>query len=103
MQSTLVEVRNAMIVVIAITAVWAIAMLLLVFSARPRRRMIVCPLSGNAVRVRFLESVPRGRPIDVTACSAFTPPDAVKCGQRCLGLLARPAMPLEGERPCSPS
>ena len=92
-----------MIVVIVITAVWALGMLLLVLSARTRRRIIVCPLSGKAVRVRFLESVPRGRPIDVTACSAFTPPDAVRCSQRCLELLARPAMPLEGERPCSRS
>jgi len=88
-----------MIVVIVITAVWALGRLLLVLSARTRRRIIVCPLSGKAVRVRFLESVPRGRPIEVTACSAFTPPDVVGCSQRCLELLARPAMPLEEARP----
>ena len=81
-----------MIAVTVITAVWVVAMLLLVLSVRTRHRTIVCPLSGKAVRVRFLESVPHGRPIDVTACSAFTPPSALKCDQRCVWLLEHRAM-----------
>jgi hypothetical protein len=32
----------------------------------------------------LLEAAPDGRPIDVTACSAFMPPTAVTCDRRCL-------------------
>lgn len=76
-----------MIALIVITAIWIVALLLLVLSVRTRRRTIICPNSGAEVRVRFLESVPRSRPIEVTACSAFRSPDAITCNQRCLPLL----------------
>jgi len=81
-----------MVAMIVITSIFAAALTLLVLSVRTRHRTIVCPLSGKAVRVRFLESVPHGRPIDVTACSAFTPPSALKCDQRCVWLLEHRAM-----------
>jgi hypothetical protein len=92
-----------MIAMIVITAMWLVAMLLLVLGVRTRRRAIVCPISGKEVRVRFLESVPRGRPIEVTACSAFMPSSAVTCDQPCLGLLAHPVVLADGEQPCSRS
>jgi hypothetical protein len=82
-----------MMAMIVITAMFAVALTLFVLSVRTRHRTIVCPINGAKVRVRYLESFPRGRPIEVTACSAFNPPDAVICNQRCLALLADPAMP----------
>ena len=75
---------------IVITTIFVVALALFGLSVRRKERMIVCPIHGTNVRVRFLESFPRGRPLEVTACSAFTPPDAVICSQRCLMLLARP-------------
>jgi hypothetical protein len=80
-----------MMAMILITTIFAVALMLFVLSVRVKQRTIVCPLRGSKVHVRFLESFPRGRPLEVTACSAFNPPDAVICNQRCLALLAHPA------------
>jgi hypothetical protein len=82
-----------LIPMIVITSIFAVALTLFVLSVRTKHRTIVCPIHGTEVRVRFLESFPRRRPLEVTACSAFRPPDAVICRQRCLPLLARPAAP----------
>ena len=62
--------------------------LLLFFLARSVRtvhREIRCPIRGTAVQLSFLEAAPEGRPIEVTACSAFMPPTAITCDRRCLG------------------
>ena len=80
-----------MMAMIVITAVFALALTLFVLSVRTRHRTLVCPINGAKVRVRYLESFPRGRPLEVTKCSAFNPPDAVICNQRCLAVLADPA------------
>ena len=82
-----------MLAMIVITIMFAVALTLFVLSVRTKHRTIVCPIHGTKVRVRYLESFPRGRPLEVTACSAFRPPDAVICNQRCLALLAGPATP----------
>jgi hypothetical protein len=80
-----------MMAVIVITTIFAVAVMLFGFSVRTKHQTIVCPINRTKVRVRYLESFPRGRPLEVTECSAFNPPDAVLCNQRCLGLLADPA------------
>jgi len=79
-----------MLAMVVITAIFGIALLLFVLSVRSKHRTIVCPIHGTVVHVRFLESFPRGRPVEVTECSAFTPPDFVTCSQRCLAQLAHP-------------
>lgn len=80
-----------MMAMIVITTIFAVALTLFVLSVRTKHRAFVCPINGAKVRLRYLESFPRGRPLEVTECSAFDPPDAVICDQRCLALLADPA------------
>jgi predicted nucleic acid-binding Zn ribbon protein len=74
---------------ITISSLWIAALALLVLflalSVRKVHRKIWCPIRGTEVQLSLLESAPEGRPIEVTACSAFTPPTAVTCDQRCLG------------------
>ena len=85
---------------ITIATIWmALLMLLVLFLARSVRkahRAIKCPIRGTEASLQFLESLPEGRPIDVTACSVFTPPSAVTCDQRCLACLPQRAMPPAG-------
>ena len=68
--------------------------LILRLSVRTAHRALRCPISGTDVKVKFLQALPEGRPMEVTACSAFKSPTDVVCNQRCLGLLAR-SKPLE--------
>jgi hypothetical protein len=73
---------------ITIASLWIFALALLVLflalSVRRVHRKIWCPIRGTEMQLSLLEAAPDGRPIDVTACSAFTPPTAVTCDQRCL-------------------
>ena len=84
------------IVIILIIAV-AAALLFLALTQRTVRRALRCPVLGTDVQVKVREALPEGRPIEVTACSALKPPTNVGCGRRCLGLLARPAVPPAGK------
>ena len=84
---------------IVITAIFAVAVMLFGLSVRTKHRTIVCPINRAKVRVRYLESFPRGRPLEVTECSAFNPPDAVLCNQRCLALLSEPGNDAAGNQP----
>ena len=74
---------------IASASLWVVAtvvfVLLLVFSVRKVHRKTWCPIRGTEVQLSLLETAPEGRPLHVTACSAFTPPTAITCDQRCLG------------------
>jgi hypothetical protein len=74
---------------IMIASLWVVALALLVLflalSVRKVHRKIWCPIRGTEIQLSLLEAAPEGRPIDVTACSAFTPPTAVTCDRRCLG------------------
>jgi hypothetical protein len=82
---------------ITIAIVWVVGLAVMVLSlarsVRTVHRAFYCSFLGTDVQARFLEALPEGRPIDVTACSAFTPPTAIACDRRCLGLpgLARRA------------
>jgi hypothetical protein len=75
---------------ITIASLWIVAIALLVLflalSVRKVHRKIWCPIRGTEVQLSFLETAPEGRPLDLTACSAFMPPTAVTCDRRCLGL-----------------
>jgi len=88
-----------LVAMIVITSIFAVALTLRVLSVRTRRRTIVCPIHGTKVQMEFLESFPRGRPLRVTACSAFKPPDAVLCNQRCLAQLTDAAAPSDSKAP----
>lgn len=74
---------------ITVMSLWiaAIAVLLLLgaLGVRRVRRKIWCPIRGTEMQLSLLETAPEGRPLDVTACSAFTPPTAITCDRRCLG------------------
>ena len=43
-----------------------------------------CPFRERVVSVDFVETVWEGARVDVSRCSAFTPPTAVTCEKRCL-------------------
>lgn len=74
---------------ITITSLWMAALALLVLflalSVRKVHRKTWCPIRGTEVQLSLLETAPEGRPIEVTACSAFMPPTAITCDRRCLG------------------
>jgi hypothetical protein len=74
---------------ITITSLWMAALALLVLflalSVRKVHRKTWCPIRGTEVQLSLLEAAPEGRPIEVTACSAFMPPTAITCDRRCLG------------------
>ena len=82
-----------MMAMIVITTLFVVGLTLFVLSVRTKNRTIICPIRGTKAQVRFLESSLGRRPLRVTECSAFRPPDAVLCNQRCLALLADPATP----------
>jgi hypothetical protein len=75
---------------ITIASLWIVAIALLVLflalSMRTVHRKIWCPIRGTEVQLSLLETAPEGRPLDVTASSAFMPPTAITCDRRCLGL-----------------
>jgi hypothetical protein len=73
-----------------ILLVWA------VFRALPsgsRRvaRWFWCPFRDCNVTAEFREKPWDGTRIDVSRCTAFTPPEAVNCAKLCLGLKKFPA------------
>jgi hypothetical protein len=76
-------------VMITIASLWVVAIaslvLFLALSVRKVHRKIWCPIRGTEVQLSLLEAAPEGRPLDVTACSAFVPPTAIRCDRRCLG------------------
>ena len=47
-------------------------------------RTVECPVTGRRVVLQVQEAVWDGRPVDVEACSAFTPPSAIICDKACL-------------------
>ena len=51
-----------------------------------------CPFKEQDVATEFRESAWDGQRLDVERCSAFTPPDEVRCDKACqlLGQLPRP-------------
>lgn len=49
-------------------------------------RLFWCPFRERNVTAEFRENPWDGTRIDVSRCSAFTPPDAVTCEKLCLGL-----------------
>jgi hypothetical protein len=53
-----------------------------------------CPVKEQDVATEFRESAWDGRRLDVERCSAFTPPDDVRCDKACqlLGRLPQPPM-----------
>ena len=54
------------------------------------RRAFWCPFRGANVRVDFTKSMWDANPVDVQACSAFSPP--LQCGKACLLLGKFPAI-----------
>jgi hypothetical protein len=48
------------------------------------RERLWCPVRAKRMRVDLEVTAWDGRAVDVTACSAFSPPDAVTCERRCL-------------------
>jgi hypothetical protein len=85
---------------ITIASLWIVAVVVLLFflarSVRTVRRALRCPILGTDVQVKFLEVLPEGRPLEVTACNALKPPTNIVCSQRCLELLAHPTKRLTG-------
>lgn len=78
-------------VVIGLALATAVALLLLVTVFRPFRRMIRsvtrsfwCPVRGQNVTARFREAAWDGKPVEVTRCSTFSPPEAIACERLCL-------------------
>jgi hypothetical protein len=55
------------------------------------RRAFRCPFRDTNVNVDFKEAVWDGSFMDVTACSAFSPPHDVRCAKDCLMLGKFPA------------
>lgn len=49
-----------------------------------------CPVHDRQMRAELEEEFWDGRRVDVTECSAFSPPTAVTCGKACLRLTERP-------------
>jgi hypothetical protein len=50
------------------------------------RERLWCPVRARRMRVDLEVAAWDGRTIDVAACAAFTPPDAVTCERRCLAV-----------------
>lgn len=55
------------------------------------RRRFWCPYRSENVDVSFREAAWDGAFVDVSACSAFSPADRVRCDKGCLGLGRLPA------------
>ena len=76
----------------------AVALLALVFLGRrlfpgtyARQRAFWCPFKDKDVDVAFKEATWDGALVDVTACSAFSPAEDVRCDKGCLMLGKFPA------------
>jgi hypothetical protein len=71
-----------------------VGVLLLCRNLRNPRRLVTrsvwCPLTDRGRQVTLQESTWDGQRLDVTACSAFTPPTAIGCGKACLRITRRP-------------
>ena len=88
-------------VAIVVAALLLLSLALLVTQAK-RHRHFYCAQSGLDVEVEFDERGLPGmrRAVGVLSCSAFEPPDAVRCKRRCLNEDARrlwqawPALPV---------
>jgi hypothetical protein len=50
------------------------------------RDRLWCPVRARRMRVDVEVTAWDGRTIDVAACAAFTPPEAVTCERRCLAV-----------------
>ena len=55
------------------------------------RRSFRCPFRDERVAVDFKEAVWDGRLVDVAACTAFSPPEDVRCDKACQTLGKFPA------------
>jgi hypothetical protein len=86
-----------------IPAALAVALVLLLIRIRgPRlfhgtrtwRYAFQCPLKKQAVAAEFRESVWDGRRLDVERCTAFTPPEDVRCDKACQRLDRLPQEPV---------
>ncbi len=53
-------------------------------------RTVWCPVQDRKLTATLEEEIWDGRRVDVTQCSAFSPPTAVTCGKACLRLTQRP-------------
>ena len=49
-------------------------------------RSFWCPFRKSPVTAQFEQAVWDGKRLDVTSCSAFTPPTAIACDKACLRL-----------------
>jgi hypothetical protein len=47
-------------------------------------RRFWCPFRARNVSVEFREAAWDGQRVDVSRCSAFSPPTAITCGKRCV-------------------
>jgi len=54
-------------------------------------RSFWCPIQGRQVTAEFQEAVWDGRLVEVNACSAFSPAQAVTCEKVCLRLQKLPS------------
>jgi hypothetical protein len=88
--------------VVAVLLLFSLALLI---TQSARRRRFYCAPSGFEVEVNFDERGLPGmrRPMAVLSCSAFEPPNDVRCNRRCLDEDVRrlwqswPALPLRRE------
>jgi hypothetical protein len=53
-----------------------------------------CPIKDQDVATDFRETMWDGRRLDVERCSAFTPPEDVRCDKACLHLDRLPQQPM---------
>jgi len=78
-------------IIIGLALATAVALLLLVIVFRPFRgvirtvtRSFWCAVRGQNVTAEFQEAAWDGKPVEVTRCSAFSPPEAIACEKLCL-------------------
>jgi hypothetical protein len=57
---------------------------------RPVARTVWCPVRDCRLTAELEEEFWDGRRVDVSRCSAFSPPTAVNCSKVCLRLTERP-------------
>ncbi|HEV8457532.1 MAG TPA: hypothetical protein VGR44_04470 [Methylomirabilota bacterium] len=105
-QETVVQgVAQLFAYVALVVAVLLLFSLALLVTQAVRRRRFYCAPSGLDVEVQFDERGLPGmrRSVGVLSCSAFEPPNAVRCSRRCLDEDVRrlwqswPALPLRRE------
>jgi hypothetical protein len=77
---------------VIVVSVGIVLLLALAFGSRlfPGTRLVRnrlwCPVRAKRMRVDVAVTAWDGRAVDVAACAAFSPPDAVTCERRCLEL-----------------